>query len=536
MEPYLWIVVLGGILGFLYACGIGANDVANAFASTVASKSLTLGQAVIAASIFEFGGAFFLGAAVTGTVRNSIFDVKLYKGEEDILLLGMFTSLIAATSMLYVATYMALPVSTTHTIVGCIMGFSIAAKGFSSINGDVATKIFISWIASPGVSGIVSFLMFSAIRIFIMQTDNPYTRAYYSFPLILTIFVGIDIFYVLEKGLAGFSWQKDIKLYMSLPASFGAGLLCGIIWLVIIGPIARRQVEAKFAREAHDAEMKAAAVAEKEAKLTNGDDEEVDCDVLPEDDVSKSKLAKSSSPDEEAPAADGEPVETEAPQEQAKKSFMERLQSAHSSFAAATYGQDLHEQSMHEDEVAEQLWDDAVHYDAPSEQMFTYVQVFTACLNSFAHGANDIANAIAPVSAIYLIYETGELNSKAPVQKWVLAYGGLGLVIGLLVYGYKVMKSLGFKLTALSPSRGASAELAASLTVVTASYMGIPISSTQAIVGAITGVGLGNGFKSVSWWFFAKVCAGWVIVFFTSVLLSMGVFCFVAFSPSLVTQ
>lgn len=535
MQPYLWIVVLGGITGFMYAFGIGANDVANAFASTVASKSLTLGQAVLAASIFEFGGAFFLGAQVTGTIRSKIFDIKLYKDQEDIVLLGMFTSLVTSTVMLLVATSFSLPVSTTHTIVGAIMGFSIAAKGFSSINGEVASQIFISWILSPAASGALGFLFFGSIKYFILASKNAYHRAYYAFPIILTVFIGIDMFYILYKGTSNVAIiKKNLSLAWVLPVSFGVGALCGLIWLLIIGPIAKRRVEEGIARREYEAEnppeKSAKEVGEEDEDLgEEGEDVEVSSDALPSKAASTPSVKKTVSPPAIADA-DPEIAEAVVP---SKMGFKERMSSAHTSFVAVTYGQDLHEQSMRESKATEELWEQAESYDAPTEQMFTYVQVFTACLNSFAHGANDISNAIAPISAMFLIYQTGELNKDAPVQKWVLAYGGVGLVLGLLIYGYKVMKALGFQLTALSPSRGASAELAASLFVVTASYMEIPVSSTQCIVGAITGVGLTNGFKSVGWYFFFKCCIGWVLVFFTAVICSAGLFCFMAFTPSL---
>lgn len=538
MQPYLWIVVLGGFTGFAYAFGIGANDVANAFASTVASKSLTLGQAILAAAIFEFAGAFFLGAQVTGTIRNKIFDTKLYTGEEDIVLLGMFTSLVTATVMLFVATYNALPVSTTHTIVGAIMGFSIAAKGFSSINGDVAVQIFISWIISPACSGAFGFLFFGSIKLFILRAEDSFHRAYYAFPIILMVFIGIDLFYIFYKGLNNVAFiYNNLSLAWVLPVSFGTGAVCGLIWLVIIGPIARRRVEETIARHAYEAEnppeknFNEAADEDEEVGEEGGEDDQ-DVEVSSDAIVSKKAVTKTVTPPE---TVDPDP-EVAEPVESVKMGFKERMASVHESFAAATYGQDLHEQSMRESKATEELWDTAEAYDVPTEHMFTYVQVFTACLNSFAHGANDIANAIAPISAMFLIYSTGELNSRAPVQKWVLAYGGIGLVLGLLIYGYKVMKSLGFQLTALSPSRGASAELAASLFVVTASYLGIPVSSTQCIVGAITGVGLTNGFKSVGWFFFFKCALAWVVVFFTATILSAGFFCFMAFTPSLTEQ
>jgi solute carrier family 20 (sodium-dependent phosphate transporter) len=214
------------------------------------------------------------------------------------------------------------------------------------------------------------------------------------------------------------------------------------------------------------------------------------------------------------------------PKPEASKSMFKK-------FADSTYNQDLHAQSMHENKRASDIWDAAEQFDPYAEHLFGYVQVFTACLNSFAHGANDVANAIAPMSAIIFIYQTGTLATKSPVQKWILAYGGVAIVLGLLTFGYRVMKSLGFKMTALSPSRGGSAELGASLFVVTASFLGIPVSSTQAICGAVTGVGMVGGLKNVQWLFFLRICAGWVGIFFCAILVNAGIFAMFAFSPSL---
>jgi solute carrier family 20 (sodium-dependent phosphate transporter) len=188
---------------------------------------------------------------------------------------------------------------------------------------------------------------------------------------------------------------------------------------------------------------------------------------------------------------------------------------------------------MEENPGAFAIWENAEKFDPRSEQLFTYVQVFTACLNSFAHGANDVANAIAPLSAILAIYQRGELSAETPVQKWILVYGGVAIVIGLLCFGYRVIKSIGFKLSALSPSRGATAGLASSLFVVTASFLGIPVSSTQAIVGAVTGVGLVGGVKNLQWWFLLRVCIGWVVIFLFAIILNAGLFAMFAFSPSL---
>jgi phosphate/sulfate permease len=189
-SEYLWIAVLRGIFGFAYGFLIGANVVANAFASSVSAKLITLRQAVMIASICKFGGAFFLGALVTGTVRSKIVDVNLYEDESELLMFGMFTSLFSAVVWLFIATYFGMPVSTTHDVVGCIMGFSIAAKGFLSINWNVAIKIFISWFASPLVARTVAAIFFGSVKHFLMKAENPFKRAYYTFPIVLTIGIG----------------------------------------------------------------------------------------------------------------------------------------------------------------------------------------------------------------------------------------------------------------------------------------------------------------------------------------------------------
>jgi solute carrier family 20 (sodium-dependent phosphate transporter) len=499
IEQYLWIAILGGIGGFAYGFLIGANDVANAFASSVASKSVTLKQAVIIASIFEFSGAFFLGASVTSTIRSKIVDSDLYESQPDILMLGMFSALVSANIMLYIATHFGMPVSTTHDIVGSIMGFSIAAKGFDSIHWDVATKIFMSWVASPLLAGTVGAILFACVKFGIMRSEHPYTRAYNTFPIVITVGLGIDIFYVLYKASSNFKsfTEETLDVRWVVPASFGAGAFVGLLWLVIFGPIARKRTDAARAKrelEALEAEKRAEAAAE--AGLEGSDDPKVVEDDEPARPVGA--LAKFSK-----------------------------------AFADNTYKQDLEKQSFHESPGAQKIWDQGEVFDQDAESMFSYIQVFTACLNSFAHGANDVSNTIAPLSAIIQIYQDGVVNSKATVQKWVLAYGGIAIVLGLLLYGYRVMKSLGYKLTMLSPSRGACAELAASFTVVTASFLELPVSSTQCIVGAVCGVGLVGGTANLEWKFLVTVLFGWVTLFFSAVILAAGVFSMFAFSPSL---
>ena len=359
-------------------------------------------------------------------------------------------------------------------MVGCIIGFSIAAKGFDSINWDETKNIFISWVAAPLVTGAFAFCIFYAIRSFILKSANPFQRGYYTFPFILFATIGIDIFFMFNKGAKNFDhFQKEVyDNKWVIPTSFGIGAFFGVLWLWPVGPWAKKKLDAR--RIAREAAADDAAVNISPAKASmhtddigasentreqqHKDNEQQD----PEDgiiDTAEDVTAEKTTVAQVAPVG-------------GKKTMQER-------FADATYNQNLEAQSFDESKRAKECWENSETYDVEVEQLFTFVQVFTASLSSFAHGANDIANAIAPVAAIVSIYETGVLDSKAPVPKWILGYGGVGLVLGLLLYGYKVMKTIGYKLTALSPSRGSSAELASSLMVVTASYMGIPVSCDE---------------------------------------------------------
>jgi sodium-dependent phosphate transporter len=357
-----------------------------------------------------------------------------------------------------------------------------------------------------------------------MKTENPYQRAYYTFPLVLIVGVGIDLFYVLYKASSNFSgFEEQLSLSWVLPVSFGTGALCGLVWIFIVGPRTKPKVEDSPANTPGPS-MNASSTSSKgkmsvSFKEPGYDDPSELIEEAPTDVISEAVL-KNDCKEDTSNRSDDPPLSG--------------WRGALKKFGDNTYNQDLHTQSMHENPRGAKIWEDGEKFDENAEQLFTYIQVFTAALNSFAHGANDVSNTIAPLSAIINIYQTGVVSSKTKVQKWVLAYGGVAIVLGLLMYGYRVMKSIGYKLTLMSPSRGATAGLASSLVVVTASFNELPVSSTQCIVGATAGIGLVGGAKNVQWFFLARVCLGWVCLFTVSVFLSAGVFSFGAFSPSLV--
>jgi solute carrier family 20 (sodium-dependent phosphate transporter) len=296
------------------------------------------------AAVCEFAGALLLGASVTTTIRSKIFDPSLYEDDPEILLLGFMTSIITATIMLLVATHFALPVSTTHTVVGCIMGFSICAKGFDSIDWDIGKQIFISWIASPGIAGILGLLFFGFVKIFILNHENAFLRTYYLFPFILCGGLGIDLFYIVYKGFNNFQWSKDTPITVVLPAAFGFGALCGVLWLYPIGPYAMNVIEKK--REDRDLAYQRTLEANEAKILAEGEEGD-------------------------SPIDDGDDTDPEQVKQSAFKKGWKKLMDN-------TVNQDLQGQSMQENKKAAELWDERAIYDEDAEFLFTYVQVFTA--------------------------------------------------------------------------------------------------------------------------------------------------------------
>jgi len=535
-PEFFWIAVLGVIVSFIMAFGIGANDVANAFGSSVAAKSLSLGKAIVVASIFEFAGSVLLGQSVASTIKDGVIDSEYYADQPEVLMFGMLNALILASIWLIAATALELPISTTHTIVAAIIGFSLAAEGFQSIDWKTAGKIFISWVAAPTFAGTISCIFFTAIKKLVMGASNTFERAMNVYPVVIFIGITINIAFILLKGKKRITEKNSIEKYVELvvlPASLGAGFLSAIIFQFVVGPWLRRKV-------VKDHDEYEARAAEHKARLAEHQAEEIGSDEK----VNRKNLESEDDDDVEASPKGGE--EKDKFEAEAKKgstrsskrgSLGDSVHEAWNRFAESTFRQDLQTLSLSESNRASEIWDAAAKHDPKTERLFSYLQVFTACMTSFAHGANDVANAIAPASAIIQIYKTGEIESKSEVPKWILAMGGFGIILGFVLYGYKIIKAVGYKLTAITPSRGFCIELATSLAVLIASYLGIPVSSTQCLVGATVGAGVASGgLKEVQWLYFARVTFGWVATFFITVLTSAAFMAFCVYSPSLVPQ
>jgi len=529
LPELYWIAIAACIFGFFMSFGIGANDVGNCFATTVAAKSLTLLQAVGVAAVFEFAGAALLGASVTKTIRSGILDMDAYEGKQQTLAFGMLVALVNASFWLILATAYGLPVSTTHTIIAAIVGFSIAAEGFDSIKWGSCSKIFISWVAAPAITGVIGYLMFWLVRTFVLKSNSPFNRAALTYSLTIFVTLTINIFFVMHKGLKRMGLDTGLKLAVSFGTSFVIAL---IFQFLIVGRLKSRIVRMEEERETAEEELRAGMLSVAEEDVTCGGN--TDCHAQ-----GAASCAKVTSLDDEEAndplkpnQARDETGNTFVVEEEPPSGFKAKMMVKLKALADATYNRDLEGEALDMDEDAADIWDKAEVYDAKAEILYSYLQVFTACCLSFAHGSNDVANAVAPICAVLAIYDTGVLSSKAPVPSWILVMGAFGIVVGLAMFGYKVIISIGYRLTKLSPSRGFCIQLSTCLVVVTASYLGIPVSTTQSTIGGTIGVGAVEGVGGVQWYFMGTVFFGWVASFFITALTSAGIMAFCFYSPS----
>jgi PiT family inorganic phosphate transporter len=389
-------LVLAVIFGFYMTWGIGANDVANAMGTSVGSGAITVMQAIVIAAIFEFAGAFIAGGNVTATIRKGIIDPSGIVGQPEILVFGMLGALLAAAVWLMVATARGWPVSTTHSIVGAVVGFAIVGIGVDAVKWDKIGQIAASWVVSPALGGLIAFLLMMSIRRLILNTDNPFQSARRWGPAYVFLVGFIISLVTLFKGL------KHLNIDLSVGMSFISATVIGLIvagvgWVLI----QRVQVDANADREFHFASV---------------------------------------------------------------------------------------------------------------EKVFTPMMIFTACAMAFAHGSNDVANGVGPLAAVVSIVQSGgEVAQKAALPLWILVLGGVGIVTGLATMGYRVMQTIGTKITALTPSRGYCATLAAAATVVLASRTGLPVSTTHIAVGAVIGVGLARGVGAIDLRVIGGIVVSWVV-------------------------
>lgn len=464
------------VFGFYMAWNIGANDVANAMGTSVGSKALTLKQAVILAAILEFAGAFLVGANVTDTVRKGMFDPQLFNDDIYSLVYGMMAALLAAGIWLNIATYFGWPVSTTHSIVGAVIGFVLIVQGAAAIEWAKVSEIVASWFISPVMSGTISFVIFSLIRKFIFQSKDKVKAVKRAAPFIVFIVIVVLSLVLVYKGLKNLN--LDLNFIEAMTAASIAGIICAIVSIFLVKRF-------KFIPKYNDLEDESEPLAKKEAlvaELTSVTKNLDNLTVDPTSDLIKSRINT---------------IESEI------KDLIKEVE---------------------EDVDASGSMGDSDYGTQYVEKIFVGLQILSACFVAFAHGSNDVANAIGPIAAVVDIIQTKSVSMSVAVPLWILGLGGIGIVIGLATWGYKVIFTIGEKITELTPSRGFSAEFGAAITIVIASRMGLPISTTHTLVGAVLGVGLARGVKSLDLKVVRDIMASWFITLPVSAILSIVIY------------
>ena len=411
LENAQVLLILACCFGFFMAWGIGANDVANAMGTSVGARALTMKQAVLVACVFEFAGAYLAGGEVTSTIRKGIIDSGVVASNPDLLVFGMMSALLSAGTWLLIASYFGWPVSTTHSIVGAIVGFAAIGIGFDVVEWPKVGSIAASWVVSPLLAGTIAFILFQSVRKLILESSDPFKNAKKYVPLYMFLAGFVISMVTFVKGL------KHVGLSFSTQESLALSFIFAIV-ISLIGAWLLRTIDNKE--------------KERNGMIFNG-----------------------------------------------------------------------------------------------IERIFAVLMVFTACAMAFAHGSNDVANAIGPLAAVVSVIQSGgEVAAKSIVPAWVLLLGASGIVVGLSMLGYRVMMTVGRSITELTPSRGFAAELAAAGTVVVASGTGLPISTTHTLVGAVLGVGIARGgLEALNLKVVSKIILSWLVTLPVGAILSIIFFC-----------
>ena len=466
MEYQTTLIILALVFGFYMAWNIGANDVANAMGTSVGSGALTFKRAVILAAILEFAGAFFVGTHVSDTVRQGIVDPAIFSGDPQAFVLGMLSALLAAGLWLQIASHFGWPVSTTHAIVGAIIGFGVVYGGMSAVHWDKVSTIAASWVISPIMSGTISFIIFQIVLHRVFYRPDPVEAVRKLTPYMVFIVLMIMSLVMVFKGLKNL--HLDLSLSLALMVSCGVGLVGAFVSFVLLRNYKSddREEEQQQARELY--------VARALQRTTKH--------LL--------RAKRAADPDTRS-TIDAILEQTRATTDTSSKRA--NLGSSRPEFRR-------------------------------TERIFIYLQILTACFIAFAHGANDVANAIGPLSAAVQTAQDGLVAAKATVPLWALLLGGTGIVIGLATYGWKVMETVGKKITELTPSRGFCAQFGAATTIVIASKLALPISTTHTLVGAVLGVGLARGIGALNLTTVRDIAISWVITIPAGALMAILIY------------
>lgn len=527
LHQFDYIFAIAMIFAFLDAWNIGANDVANSFASSVSSRSLKYWQAMALAGICEFLGAVLVGNRVSDTIRNKIIDVEVFAADPAVLMLTMACALIGSSLWLTAATSVGMPVSTTHSIVGAVIGSSIAAKGAKNIvwGWGGVSQIIASWFIAPAIAGCFASIIFLISKYLVLERKNFSTSLNNALLLVPTlVFITFSILTMLIVWKGAPSLNLDDLSDGALAGSIvGVGAVATLLYMLFFYPYYRRKLVH------NDWTLRWFDVYRGPTFYFMPTD---NVPPMPENhqltiDYYKGRRQEEPKPepDTKADSVDIELLSVttghSAPQQTTRQLWWLLLKQGPKKWpyllwlvVSHGFTKDIISTQMNGGVLAGDLR--AVHgkskfYDNRIEFLYSLLQAITAGTMSFAHGANDIANATGPLATVYLVWKSNTTASKADVPIWVLCYAAAALVIGCWTYGYRIMANLGNKLILQSPSRGFSIELGAAVTTVMATQLAIPVSTTQCAVGATVFVGLCNkDLRAVNWRMVLWCYLGWV--------------------------
>uniref|UniRef100_A0A665WGK3 Phosphate transporter n=1 Tax=Echeneis naucrates TaxID=173247 RepID=A0A665WGK3_ECHNA len=616
MNEYLWMVILGFIIAFILAFSVGANDVANSFGTAVGSGVVTLKQACILASIFETLGSMLLGAKVGETIRKGIIDVSLYNDTVPVLMAGEVSAMVGSAVWQLIASFLKLPISGTHCIVGATIGFSMVAIGTKGVQWMQLVKIVASWFISPLLSGLMSGLLFLLIRHFILNKDDSVPNGLRALPLFYASTIGINTFSIMYTG-APLLGLEMLPVWAIFLITLAGSLVCAVLVWILVCPWMRRKIASSLKKKQalsriSDESLDKIPEEEEESPVfkelpgAKGTDEAVvpltggssergrthsmtngclkspisngsfsfdghmrsdgqvyhtvhkDSGLYKDLDRSGSNagppdnsyrlLRRNNSYTCYTAAICGMPVQplirTESRSDSEKLvgegggrsnsvSYSKKRvrYDSYSSYCNAVAEAEIEaEEGGVEMKLATELegveeegapapvpLDDLAEEDHEEKdkpevfQLFHFLQILTACFGSFAHGGNDVSNAIGPLVALWMIYDQGGVMQDAATPIWLLFYGGIGICFGLWVWGRRVIQTMGKDLTPITPSSGFTIELASALTVVLASNIGIPVSTTHCKVGSVVAVGWIRSKKAVDWRLFRNIFLAWFV-------------------------
>lgn len=463
-SAYTVLLIIAFFSGLYMAWAIGVNDVANAIGTSVGSGVLTLRRAVILAACLEFAGAFLFGGHVSGTIQGGIVAPQLFADQPLTLVYGMLSALIAAGVWLQFASYFGLPVSTTHSIVGSIIGFAVITLGWDAVNWPTVTWIVASWLVSPLLGALFAYGIFNLLRRKIFYTRQPVEAAKAIAPRIIFAAITVLMMFLLREGLSGM--QMNISFWEMLLSSLCIAALAALAshwWIKRMGT----------------------TPLHKKKELPYGPEIAVELD------------------------------KARAHLQIVQKSAHGELHYSVSSLIDEVNGLS---------ETLRQKPKEANSEYTSVEQIFGFLQILSASLMAFSHGANDVANAIGPLSAAVTILTTRSVDFQPTISPWLLGLGGIGIVLGLATWGWRVVETIGKKLTELTPSRGFSAEFGAATTIVFASGLGMPISTTHTLVGAVLGVACARGIGALNLSMTRDILISWIVTVPAGAGLAIGIF------------